>query len=97
MDKDGNIKGVVLASAASSASGSIWVAVPFDKMKFVNEPFAYTGRLGRAECECARYPAGAIDNHRRGDHEHRTWPRRQPQGPIRGIPITPYTARPRTS
>jgi len=46
MDKDGNIKGVVLGVGGFLGVGEHLVAVPFDKMKFVNEPVAYTGVSG---------------------------------------------------
>ena len=46
MDKDGNIKGVVLGVGGFLGVGEHLVAVPFDKMKFVNEPVAYTGVTG---------------------------------------------------
>jgi sporulation protein YlmC with PRC-barrel domain len=46
MDKDGNIKGVVLGVGGFLGVGEHLVAVAFDKMKFVNEPVAYTGVAG---------------------------------------------------
>jgi sporulation protein YlmC with PRC-barrel domain len=46
MDKDGNIKGVVLGVGGFLGVGEHLVAVPFDKVKFVNEPVAYTGAAG---------------------------------------------------
>ena len=46
MDKDGNIKGVVLGVGGFLGVGEHLVAIPFDKMKFVNEPVAYTGVAG---------------------------------------------------
>jgi len=46
MDKDGNIKGVVLGVGGFLGVGEHLVAVSFDKMKFVNEPVAYTGVAG---------------------------------------------------
>src|SRR5258705_12586083 len=42
MDKDGNIKGVVLGVGGFLGVGEHLAAVPFDKMKFVNEPLPYT-------------------------------------------------------
>ena len=45
-DKDGNIKGVVLGVGGFLGVGEHLVAVPFDKIKFVNEPVAYTGVAG---------------------------------------------------
>ena len=46
MDKDGNIKGVVLGVGVFLGVGEHLVAVAFDKIKFVNEPVAYTGVAG---------------------------------------------------
>jgi len=43
MDKSGNIKAVVIGVGGFLGVGEHLVAVPFDKIKFVNEPVAYTG------------------------------------------------------
>jgi sporulation protein YlmC with PRC-barrel domain len=43
MDKAGNIKAVVLGVGGFLGMGSYLVAVPLDKIKFVNEPIVYTG------------------------------------------------------
>ena len=48
MDKSGNIKAVVLGVGGFLGLGEHLVAVPFDKIKFVNEPVAYTGVAGGA-------------------------------------------------
>jgi sporulation protein YlmC with PRC-barrel domain len=45
-DKSGNIKAVVLGVGGFLGVGTHLVAVPFDKIKFVNEPIAYTGVAG---------------------------------------------------
>jgi sporulation protein YlmC with PRC-barrel domain len=42
-DKDGNIKAVVIGVGGFLGVGEHLVAVPYDKMKFVTEPVAYTG------------------------------------------------------
>lgn len=42
-DKSGNIKAAVISVGGFLGVGSQLVAVPFDKVKFVNEPIAYTG------------------------------------------------------
>ena len=42
-DKSGNIKAAVISVGGFLGVGSHLVAVPFDKIKFVNEPAAYTG------------------------------------------------------
>jgi PRC-barrel domain len=43
MDKNGNIKAVVLGVGGFLGVGEHLVALPLDKIKFVNEPVAYTG------------------------------------------------------
>jgi sporulation protein YlmC with PRC-barrel domain len=45
-DKSGNIKAVVLGVGGFLGVGEHLVAVPFDKVKFVTEPVAYTGTAG---------------------------------------------------
>jgi sporulation protein YlmC with PRC-barrel domain len=45
-DKSGNIKAVVIGVGGFLGVGEHLVAVPFDKVKFVNEPVAYTGAAG---------------------------------------------------
>jgi sporulation protein YlmC with PRC-barrel domain len=45
-DKSGNIKAVVIGVGGFLGVGEHLVAVPFDKIKFVNEPIAYTGVAG---------------------------------------------------
>ena len=42
-DKNGNIKAAVISVGGFLGVGSHLVAVAFDKIKFVNEPVAYTG------------------------------------------------------
>jgi sporulation protein YlmC with PRC-barrel domain len=43
MDKSGNIKAVVIGVGGFLGVGEHLVAVPFEKVRFVNEPVAYTG------------------------------------------------------
>ena len=43
MDKNGNIKAVVLGVGGFLGVGEHLVAIPFDKIKFVDQPVAYTG------------------------------------------------------
>jgi sporulation protein YlmC with PRC-barrel domain len=43
MDKSGNIKAAVLGVGGFLGVGEHLVAVPFDKIKFVDQPVAYTG------------------------------------------------------
>jgi sporulation protein YlmC with PRC-barrel domain len=45
-DKSGNIKAVVIGVGGVLGVGAHLVAIPFDKVKFVNEPVAYTGVAG---------------------------------------------------
>jgi sporulation protein YlmC with PRC-barrel domain len=45
-DKSGNVKAVVIGVGGFLGVGEHLVAVPFDKIKFVNEPVAYTGVAG---------------------------------------------------
>ena len=45
-DKGGNIKAVVIGVGGFLGVGEHLVAVPFDQVKFVNEPVAYTGASG---------------------------------------------------
>lgn len=42
-DKSGTIKAVVIGVGGFLGMGTHLIAVPFDKIKFVNEPVAYTG------------------------------------------------------
>jgi sporulation protein YlmC with PRC-barrel domain len=46
MDKSGNIKAAVLGVGGFLGMGAHLVAVPLDKIKFVNEPVVYTGTAG---------------------------------------------------
>ena len=48
MDKSGNIKAVVIGVGGFLGVGEHLVAIPMDKIKFVNEPVAYTGTAGGA-------------------------------------------------
>ncbi|MDE2602521.1 MAG: PRC-barrel domain-containing protein [Bradyrhizobium sp.] len=45
-DRNGNIKAAVIGAGGVLGVGARLVAVPYDKMKFVNEPVAYTGTAG---------------------------------------------------
>jgi sporulation protein YlmC with PRC-barrel domain len=45
-DKSGNIKVAVISVGGFLGVGSHLVAIPFEKIKFVNEPVAYTGVSG---------------------------------------------------
>lgn len=56
-DKSGNIKAVVIGVGGFLGVGEHLVAVPMDKIKFVNEPVAYAG-AGGAGAPAATRPAG---------------------------------------
>jgi sporulation protein YlmC with PRC-barrel domain len=56
-DKDGNIKAVVISVGGFLGVGSHYVAVPFEKVKFVNEPVAYVGAAGAPPPMGSRPPA----------------------------------------
>jgi sporulation protein YlmC with PRC-barrel domain len=53
-DKNGNIKAVVIGVGGFLGLGEHLVAVPFDKIKFVNEPVVYTGVAGGPNAPGAR-------------------------------------------
>jgi sporulation protein YlmC with PRC-barrel domain len=53
-DKNGEIKAVVLGVGGFLGVGEHLVAVPFDKVKFVNEPVAYTGAAGPPNAGAAK-------------------------------------------
>jgi sporulation protein YlmC with PRC-barrel domain len=46
MDKSGSIKAAVISVGGFLGMGAHLVAVPYDKVKFVTEPVAYTGVAG---------------------------------------------------
>ena len=48
-DKSGNIKAVIIGVGGFLGVGEHLVAVPFDKVKFVSEPIAYTSASGSAD------------------------------------------------
>jgi len=56
-DKRGNIKAVVIGVGGFLGVGEHLVAVPMDKIKFVNEPVAYAG-AGGAAAPAGTRPAG---------------------------------------
>ncbi len=53
-DKNGNIKAAVLGVGGFLGVGAHLVAVPFDKIKFVTEPVAYTGVAGASNSAGSR-------------------------------------------
>jgi sporulation protein YlmC with PRC-barrel domain len=54
MDKSGGIKAAVISVGGFLGMGARLVAVPFDKVKFVTEPVAYTGMAGAPNAGGAR-------------------------------------------
>src|SRR6201996_8794080 len=54
MDKSGGIKAAVISVGGFLGMGARLVAVPFDKVKFVTEPIAYTGVAGAPNAGGAR-------------------------------------------
>jgi sporulation protein YlmC with PRC-barrel domain len=59
-DKSGNIKAVVIGVGGFLGVGSHLVAIPFDKIKFVNEPVAYTGVAGAPNAGGSRPASSTI-------------------------------------
>jgi len=55
-DKNGSIKAVVIGVGGFLGVGSHLVAVPFEKIKFVNEPIAYTGASNEPNAPGTRPP-----------------------------------------
>jgi sporulation protein YlmC with PRC-barrel domain len=56
-DKNGNIKAVVIGVGGFLGVGEHLVAIPFDKIKFVNEPVVYTGVAGGPNAPGTRPPS----------------------------------------
>jgi sporulation protein YlmC with PRC-barrel domain len=54
MDKGGNIKAVVIGVGGFLGVGEHLVAVPMDKIKFVNEPVAYSSAAGSSNATGTR-------------------------------------------
>jgi sporulation protein YlmC with PRC-barrel domain len=53
-DRNGNIKAVVIGVGGFLGVGTHLVAVPFEKIKFVNEPVVYTGVAGAPNAPSSR-------------------------------------------
>ena len=56
-DKSGNIKAVVIGVGGFLGVGSHLVAIPFDKIKFVTGPVAYTGVAGAPKAPLGQPPS----------------------------------------
>jgi sporulation protein YlmC with PRC-barrel domain len=61
-DKSGNIKAVVIGVGGFLGVGEHLVAVPFDQVKFVNEPVAYTGASGSSGSKSTTTGASGSSN-----------------------------------
>jgi sporulation protein YlmC with PRC-barrel domain len=57
MDKGGKIQAVVLSVGGFLGVGAHLVAVPYEKIKFVDQPVAYTGVSGGPNAPSTRPPA----------------------------------------
>jgi sporulation protein YlmC with PRC-barrel domain len=57
MDKSGNIKAVVIGVGGFLGVGEHLVAIPLEKIKFVNEPVVYTGTASGAGTSGSSRPA----------------------------------------
>ena len=69
-DKSGNIKAAVIGVGGFLGVGTHLVAVPFDKIKFVNEPVAYTGAAGAPSATGSR-PMSSTTTTGAADHDDR--------------------------
>jgi sporulation protein YlmC with PRC-barrel domain len=58
-DRNGNIKAAVISVGGFLGVGAHLVAVPFEKIKFVNEPVAYTGVSGAPNAPGTRPPSSS--------------------------------------
>ena len=91
MDKSGNIKAAVISVGGFLGVGEHLVAVPFEKVKFVNEPVPYTGVANTASV------ASAAASRPRPRQGAATTGHCAGRRPIRGIRITRCSTRPRMS
>jgi sporulation protein YlmC with PRC-barrel domain len=57
MDKNGNIKAVVIGVGGFLGMGSHLVAIPYEKIKFVDQPIVYTGAAGAPNAPGTRPPS----------------------------------------
>ncbi len=93
-DKSGNIKAAVISVGGFLGVGAHLVAIPFDKIKFVNEPVPYTAATGNPpNSKAGSTTTGAATT-------TTTTPSAAPataSKKIRGHRITPCSTPPRTS
>jgi sporulation protein YlmC with PRC-barrel domain len=57
MDKNGNIKSVVIGVGGFLGMGSHLVAIPYEKIKFVDQPIVYTGAASSPNAPGTRPPS----------------------------------------
>src|SRR3954468_3189733 len=60
-DKSGNIKAVVIGVGGFLGVGEHLVAIPWDKIKFVDQPVAYSGAGGAAKTATNTAPASSTN------------------------------------
>ena len=98
MDKSGNIKIAVIGVGGFLGMGEHLVAIPYDKLKFVNEAVAYTGTGANNNAANNRLPTGPLPPPRpRVLRPAPTRPRRRRRPRRNGIRTTPCSTRARTS
>ena len=98
MDKSGNIKIAVIGVGGFLGMGEHLVAIPYDKLKFVNEAVAYTGTGANNNAATNRLPTGPLPPPRpRVLRPAPTRPRRRRRPRRNGIRTTPCSTRARTS
>ena len=59
-DKSGNIKAVVISAGGVLGVGAHLVAVPFDKVKFVNQPVVFTSTSGATNTGAGGTPSSTV-------------------------------------
>jgi sporulation protein YlmC with PRC-barrel domain len=73
MDRNGNIKAAVLGVGGFLGVGEHLVAVPFDKIKFVNEPVAYAGTAGEPHSRPASTTTGSASTNAPASSKPNPW------------------------
>ncbi len=59
-DRNGNIKAAVISAGGVLGVGAHLVAVPFDKIKFVNQPVAFTSASGATSTGAGGSPSSTV-------------------------------------
>jgi Uncharacterized conserved protein len=93
-EKDGKIKAVVIGVGGFLGVGEHLVAIPFEKVKFVSEPVAYTGASNTGAP--GNRPASSTTTGASGTTPRRPR-RRRCRSRTPGIRTTPSSMRPRMS